>query len=135
MSTVTLSSLSSASTSELVAYYNERAEKPVKKFADRATAEKRVRPFLEADAATAPKRTLSEAIAASWTRPDVAAARSTRNAVRANGTEYRSVREAFRALRLPIEKHIPFRMSLKAAGKATFETGKKSVSFEIIPAE
>ena len=36
-----------AATSELVAFYNAHSDKPVKKFADRATAEKRVAALLE----------------------------------------------------------------------------------------
>ena len=34
--------ISTATTAELVSFYNERADKPVKKFADRKTAERRV---------------------------------------------------------------------------------------------
>lgn len=34
--------IKTAKTAELVAFYNEHADKPVKKFVDRATAEKRV---------------------------------------------------------------------------------------------
>lgn len=43
--------ISSAKTSELVAFYNSLAAKPVTKFADRATAEKRVAALIE-DAAS-----------------------------------------------------------------------------------
>jgi cell wall-associated NlpC family hydrolase len=63
----------------------------------------------------------SAAIAASWADPAVKAARSERHHVRVHGVEYRSVREAFKALSLPDSQHIKFRMTLKAAGKATFE--------------
>ena len=131
---VTLSTVSSVATSALVAFYNERAEKPVKKFATRAIAEARVTTILEAEAATAEpvRRTLSEAITESWKNPEIAAKRATRNSVKADGIEYRSVREAFRALRLPIAKHIPFRMALKAAGRAVFEAGEKKVKFVLL---
>jgi len=134
MKTVTLANISTVATSELVAFYNARAEKPVKRFSTRATAESRVTEILEADEAAknAPTRSLSQAIADSWKNPEIAAKRSTRNSVKADGIEYRSVREAFRTLRLPIAKHIPFRMELKAAGKAVFEIGDKKVQFALI---
>lgn len=134
MKSVSIANISTVATSELVAFYNSRAEKPVKKFVNRATAEARVTAILEADEAAknAPTRTLSKAIADSWKNPEIAAKRSTRNSVKANGVEYRSVREAFRVLRLPIAKHIPFRMALKAAGKAVFEFGDKKVQFALI---
>lgn len=57
------------------------------------------------------------AIAASWADPSVAQARTTRHAVKANGTQYRSVLAAFEALGLPLGQHIAFRAKLKAAGK------------------
>jgi len=60
------------------------------------------------------------AIAASWNDPEVKAARVARHSVTVNGVEYRSVREAFRALGLPDSKHIKFRMDLKATGKQAF---------------
>lgn len=60
------------------------------------------------------------AIAASWADPEVKAARVTRHSVNVNGVEYRSVREAFKALGLPDSKHIKFRMDLKATGKQSF---------------
>lgn len=44
-----------------------------------------------------------------------------RTHVKVNGVEYRSVREAFKALGLPDSKHIKFRMELKAAGKKSFD--------------
>lgn len=45
-----------AKTAELVAFYNAYADKPVKKFADRATAEKRVAGLLATMKPTAEKR-------------------------------------------------------------------------------
>jgi hypothetical protein len=59
----------------------------------------------------------SAAIAASWTDSETAAKRAQRHAVRVAGQEFRSVRAAFAALKLPISKHIKFRMELKAAGQ------------------
>ena len=38
-----------------------------------------------------------------------------------DGQEYRSVADAFQQLKLPLNKHIKFRMELKAAGHAKFE--------------
>lgn len=159
-----------ATTAQLVAFYNEHANKPVTKFADRKTAERRVTELMAAikfskpspkkaaalgntkvtspglrnpgdvfgsaltaaklspkKAATkAPAPTNTErgaAIAASWQDKSVAAARATRHAVRVttpNGGQgnYKSVREAFVTLALPLGQHIRFRGALKAAGVA-----------------
>lgn len=64
----------------------------------------------------------SAAISATWANPEVAAARAQRSKVFVEGRgEYRSVKAAFVALGLPISKHIPFRMKLKASGAAHFE--------------
>lgn len=122
--------VSTATTAELVAFYNEHnADKPVKKFADRKTAERRVSALL---ATVKPVRKVaakssdrSAAIAASWTDKKVAAARATRHGVRVTDPRggqgnYKSVREAFMVLALPIGQHIKFRGALKAAGKAEF---------------
>lgn len=189
--------ISAAKTAELVAFYNEcalaLAKRPVNKFADRKTAERRCKEIAEeraaADAmalgkkATKPAKAEwdgescpscgtkadqtagrvverngrqdvvdehigqchhcghtynvntgkaakftgergeqhAQAIAASWADPEVKAARATRHHVTVNGVEYRSVREAFRALGLPDSKHIKFRMDLKATGKQAFD--------------
>lgn len=66
----------------------------------------------------------SEAIAASWGDKKVAAARSLKHKVKVGGTEYNSVADAFRQLKLPMGHHIRFRMELKAAGKKVYETAK-----------
>jgi hypothetical protein len=58
----------------------------------------------------------SEAVAKSWRNPKVKAARSRRDHVKVSGKEYRSVREAFVQLKLPLSQHQPFRRQLKAAG-------------------
>lgn len=176
--------VSTATTAELVAFYNEHnADKPVKKFADRKTAERRVSALLETVQIAAGSRQLrcpkcgdtenltcgevkilrgmqhvvnehiadchrcghewntltgkpvrkaaakssdrSAAIAASWADKKVAAARATRHGVRVTDPRggqgnYKSVREAFMVLALPIGQHIKFRGALKAAGKAEF---------------
>lgn len=125
--------ISTATTAELVAYFNAHSAKPVKKFADRKTAERRVAALM----ATLPKQELrvkpaaakkapatgkdrGAAIAESWKNKKVAAARATRHAVRVEDKTYKSVREAFMVLALPLGQHIKFRGALKAAGKAEF---------------
>lgn len=82
----------------------------------------------------------AEAVAKTWTDPAVRAKRAIRNAVRARElpdgvfAEYASTRKAFRALRLPDSKHIPFRIGLKEKTIAVFEFGGRKVEFEVIPA-
>lgn len=63
------------------------------------------------------------AISESWKDPAVAAARSTRHGVRVTDPRggqgnYKSVRDAFLQLGLPIGRHIKFRGELKTHGKA-----------------
>ena len=131
-----------ATTAELVAFYNAHANKPVNKFADRKTAERRVNELMAgikfskpsakkaaALADKAPKKDhgpRGEKIAASWQDKRVAAARATRHAVRDTDPRggqgsYRSVREAFMVLALPLGQHIKFRGALKASGKAEIQ--------------
>lgn len=193
--------VSTATTAELVAFYNAHANKPVTKFSDRKTAERRVSeliagikfspPSAERTAALAaadarelrcpkcgdtqnltrgavkilrgqqhvvnehiadchncghewntetgkpvrkaasnPDR--SAAIAASWKNTSVAARRSVRHAVRVTDPRggqgsYKSVREAFLVLALPLGQHIRFRGQLKAAGVAEFAGHKFAV--------
>lgn len=101
-----------ASSAELVAYYNAHSGKsPIKKFADRKTAEKRV-------AALIPAKKSKEK-----TTP--------RSAVVVDGAEYRSVKQAFEKLKLPLGRHIRFRMALKAAGKLVFEHNDKKTTFNV----
>src|SRR5271165_4945220 len=80
-----------------------------------------------------PRTSNAAGIAASWLNPEVAAARLTRNGteVTVDGvtSEYKSVAEAFRALTLPVEKHIRFRMRLKASGTDIFEHDGKQYHF------
>ena len=135
---------------QLVEAFNKLTGQNIKKFADRKTAEKRwadalaeaaakvakVEPEKADKPAKAPKvkaekapKTPKEpadraaAIAASWADPEVAAKRAQRSHVKVAGVEYKSVREAFKALGLPDSKHIKFRMELKAteSGRKTFE--------------
>lgn len=129
-------------TSELLSFFNEHAErfdmKPVKKFADRATAEKRALELAQridaaskappAEKAKKEPGDLSAAVAASWANPDTRAARSARHAVRVGKETYKSVRAAFDALGLDLGKHVKFRGELVAAGKAEFSGHK----FEVV---
>lgn len=140
----TESDVVNAKTSELIAWYNEHSDKPVTKFADRRTAERRVLKILHSIHTTAEidrlpqtkpvqqskcktvndknggedmHRKLSQAQVASWKIPEVRTARCERSAVDVDGETYRSVRAAFESLGLPISKHIAFRMELKEKGK------------------
>ena len=116
--------INTATTAELVKFFNAHSAKPVKKFADRKTAERRVAALL----AQQPAKTLrvkpaahrGAAIAASWKNKKVAAARATRHHVKVENKTYKSVREAFMILALPLGQHIKFRGQLKAAGQAEF---------------
>ena len=104
---------------DLVNLFNELKPadaKPVKRFASRKSAIDRLRPLMDHTARRA------VGIARSWNDPKVKAKRSTRHRVRvSNGkgdpTEYRSVKQAFDELGLPIKEHIHFRMQLKEAGQ------------------
>lgn len=149
-----------ATTASLVEYFNAHSDKPVKKFADRKTAERRVNELMVTQHFAVPTREearackdLASAIppnalcernperlslnelmvrdgaiaakhSASWSKPEVAAARATRDKVMVDGVEYKSVAAAFRALNLPMSKHIAVRLDVKRNGKAEFE-GRK----------
>lgn len=128
--------ITTATTAELVAFWNAHAEKPVKRFADRKTAERRVAALIETlapkvskKAAKAPNR--SAAIAASWRDPRTAQLRAQRHAVRVNGGWFRSVPQAFRELQLPMGKHITFRGQLREAGQLTFTHEGRDFVFEL----
>ena len=151
--------ITTATTAELVAFYNANASTPVKKFADRKTAERRVAALieslpkyvdqfdmreLEAKAKRQPKpkapkvykthEERSAAIAASWRVPPVAAARCTRHAVKVitpEGLEmgFRSTKQAFECLELPLGQHIRFRGQLKATGTKTFASADGNYGF------
>lgn len=138
-----------ATTAELVAFYNANAAAPVKKFADRKTAERRVAALIEtlpvepkAKRIAKPKapkvykthEERSAAIAASWRVPPVAKARCTRHAVKVltpEGLElgFRSTKEAFEVLELPLGQHIRFRGQLKSTGTKTFAAADGSYGF------
>lgn len=108
----------------------KKATRPVpalKKMAANLTAAK-------TPAARAAKTEASTSMKESWSDKEVRAARSLKQRVMADGTEYRSVAEAFGALDLPMPKHVKFRMELKAAGRATFEHLSVKHKFSIVEA-
>jgi hypothetical protein len=88
------------------------------------------------------KASNSDGVAASWVDSDIRAARLTRDGVEVNldGNSvgiFKSTREAFRALRLPDNKHIRFRLKLKESHRdqgegATFEHNGKKYVFTIV---
>lgn len=70
---------------------------------------------------TAETPTHASAAADTWNDEGVRAARSMRHRVEVAGVEYRSVSAAFKALRLPLAKHSPFRGALVKAGTLDFQ--------------
>lgn len=125
MTNLTITTIASSSTKDLVAAYNEMAvalgEREVNRFADRKTAEKRTAAILarytEAFPAVEVKRTAAEGIAESWNNPEVAAKRLTRNKVVVDGEEFGSFRKAWAACGFDDKDHIKFRLVMKAEGK------------------
>jgi len=60
-------------------------------------------------------------------------ARATRHAVKVGGKKYDSAWSAFKSLKLGTAAQCArFRKSLKASGRAVFENGKRSVTFQIV---
>lgn len=138
MKNVTIATIATLTTAEIIVSYNERAvalgEVEVKRFSDRKTAEKRLASILarheEAFPVQAAKRTAAEGIAASWNDPVVAEKRSTRHTVLVNGEEFESFRKAWAACGFDDRKHIKNRMALKTNGTLTvgefkFELGEQ----------
>ena len=115
---------------ERLAVYNEFTGKQVKKFSSTKAAIKQTvkaalaqRTKLQEGGKFPPTdlkvhRKRAKGTKQSWDNHDVAEARKTRDHVIVDGEEYRSVRAAFLALKLPLGEHIRFRMQLKAAKKA-----------------
>jgi hypothetical protein len=127
---------SEMSSKELVDEYNSNSGKdPIKKFSDRATAERRVdeqRLKSSVQEIRFPKR--AAAIKESWKDEKTKAARSKREGVSVDGNLYRSTHAAFQALLLPQNKAIAFRAKLKAAGTLKFgEYEFKIVKQEELP--
>lgn len=141
-------------TAEMLCEYNVLTGKSVKKFASRAAGEKQLAAARAAEAAAKqppkeePKKvplvkaapnvnpdtgsSRGEAIAASWKKESVRAARSVRSRVVVDGTEYRSVAAAFQELDLPMKLHVKFRADLKAAGNLPFEIDGKTYEFSVV---
>jgi hypothetical protein len=129
---MTALNISAATMPQLVAFYNKQTGKAIKKFETLEIARKRVsalkassdrRPTASASKPKKAKRATpvtqeerAKAISKSWADPKVAAKRKERHGVRVAGVEYKSVGDAFRQLRLPMEKHVKFRQDLKANG-------------------
>jgi len=157
--------IAKATVPEILKKYNElNPDKPVKRFADRKSAETRLRaalkksvnaatatvaadpkpakgkkPAAPAAAATKRPRKAREPGAAPQRKsagPDRSGERYVRHHVAVAGVEYRSVLEAFKALGLPVEKHIKFRAALKTSpeGKATFKHEDKNYNFRLVTA-
>jgi hypothetical protein len=110
--------ISEMTTAELVAEYNEKTGKNIKKFSSRAAGEKQVATLRDH------KRSISTS--ETWNNKEIAAKRAERHNVNVTfnnlqAATFRSVKEAFVFLGLPIGKHIPFRMALKKENSKTFE--------------
>lgn len=86
--------------------------------------------------APAKSDTRSKAIAATWCDTLVAAARSARDSVVVEGRgTFRSVATAFKALGLPMSKHIKFRAEVKSNGTAIFKHDADEYEFRVVKQE
>lgn len=86
--------------------------------------------------APAKSETRSKIIAATWENDQIAAARSARDNVVVDGKgTFRSVAAAFKALGLPMSKHIKFRVDVKANGSGTFKYGEDEYEFRVVKKE
>jgi hypothetical protein len=138
-------------TAEMVAEYNQLTAKTIKKFSSRAAGEKQLQtargaiappPAAKPPAASPttapttgknPKR--AEGQRETWNDRKVAAARTKKDRVTANGEEFKSVAAAFIKFNLPMNKHISFRKTLKELGVHSFiaPTGEK-FNFKVVAA-
>ena len=83
--------------------------------------------------APAKSDTRSKAIAATWENDQIAAARSARDNVAVDGRgTFRSVAAAFKALGLPMSKHIKFRIEVKSNGTGIFKYGTDEYEFRVV---
>lgn len=89
--------------------------------AKKPTAKKAKQP-VDPDASSARR---AAAQSKSWTDPEVREKRRQRNGVRVRKEDYRSVKQAFEMLGLPLAKHIKFRAELKASPE-----GKLAITHE-----
>lgn len=122
MPTSTLKDLA-AEFNNLLKYTNDPKFKSVKRFASRAAAEKRIAALQAHIQSLTPKKAVSEN---KTTDP-----RYIRNAVEVDGIRYKSVKAAFVALGLPLEKHQRFRKQLKEVRVICGH----GLDWEIIPAK
>ncbi|MFA8389726.1 hypothetical protein ACEPUD_06310 [Burkholderia ubonensis] len=80
----------------------------------------------------------SSGVAETWNDPETRAARRAREGVEValpsgEVRQYSSLRRAFEALRLPMAKHVRFRLRLKNARRLKFEDDGKAYVFRIVP--
>ncbi len=129
---VTIADLGTLATKDLLAVYNHHAPEPIARFADHPSGFRRTKALLEAlsPKAAHPTTTAPKPVATTKTpkTPKPASEPKVRSKVlvarvgAANDlTEYHSVLAAFKALKLPLEKHQRFRRRVKLEGKATFD--------------
>lgn len=131
-------------TAEILAEYNGLTGKNVKKFSSRKAGEKQLtaaraaKPHSNGTPAATngdiqPKnKKRSAAQRESWNDAKVAKKRAQRDGVHVTGVgDFKSVKAAFIAQRLPLGKHIPFRALLKKEGTANFEHNDKKIHFSI----
>lgn len=102
-------------TAEILAEYNKLTGKKTKKFADRKTAERRLKGARSLDAFDRKK------VVSKKKKPVSNVAQHARHRVsvqkgKTKAQEYRSVKQAFEELGLPLGVHIKFRMELKSKG-------------------
>lgn len=124
--------VNTASTAELVAFYNKHSEKPIKKFADRATAEKRCQAILDdiKSKSQATHTRVSDKKPHTHKRDTDKQLKSACTVVvvdskgkRSEPEGHRSVLKAFERHGLPINKHKAFRKELKKSGSNVFDLG------------
>lgn len=124
---VTLADLGTLATKDLLAVYNHHADEPIARFADHMSGFRRTKLLLELKIAngTMPKAAAAKTPKAKKAKPSEGKKASCNVLVskgsNSDQTEYHSVAAAFKALKLPMEKHQRFRREVKLNGKATFD--------------
>lgn len=140
--------IKTATTQALVEFYNKHSDKPIKKFADRATAEKRVQAIVDALAAKAPaaapkgegekkegtkkpraERKTKEPKDPTVRKSTVLVTPVAKGGKKGEQSSYRSVYDAFEKLGLPINQHKKFRKELKANGNGVYENDGTKYEF------
>ncbi len=132
-----MQAINTMTTNELIAEYNTRTRKAIKKFSSRESGETRVRELrniIEDDRVLRALATKGSAIAATWKNPEIAAKRAERTAVAVEGHgRFKSTAAAFLALKLPMSGHGRFRAALKAEGAMGFEHDGTVFKFSVAP--